>query len=85
MYLGIDIGTSSVKTVLFDRDQRLVGQASQGLSVSRPHPGWSEQDPEDWWRGVEATIGTLAREHGLAGPARHRALGADARGGLPRP
>ena len=67
MYLGIDIGTSSVKTVLFDRDQRLVGQASQGLSVSRPHPGWSEQDPEDWWRGVEATIATLAREHGLAG------------------
>ena len=67
MYLGIDIGTSSVKTVLFDRDQRLVGQASQGLSVSRPHPGWSEQDPEDWWRGVEATIGALAREHGLAG------------------
>ena len=51
MYLGIDIGTSSVKTVLFDRDQKLVGQASQGLSVSRPHPGWSEQDPEDWWRG----------------------------------
>ncbi len=65
MYLGIDIGTSSVKTVLFDRDQRLVGQASQALRVSRPHPGWSEQDPEDWWRAVEGTIGTLAREHGL--------------------
>ena len=67
MYLGIDIGTSSVKTVLFDRDQRLIGQASQSLTVSRPHPGWSEQDPEDWWRAVEGTIGTLAREHGLKG------------------
>src|SRR4249920_3918799 len=67
MYLGIDIGTSSVKTVLFDRDQRLIGQASQSLGVSRPQPGWSEQDPEDWWRAVEGTIGTLAREHGLAG------------------
>lgn len=67
MYLGIDIGTSSVKTVLFDRDQRLVGQASQHLSVSRPHPGWSEQDPEDWWKATEATIAALAREHGLAG------------------
>ncbi len=67
MYLGIDIGTSSVKTVLFDRDQQLVGQASQALTVSRPHPGWSEQNPEDWWRAVEGTIGTLAREHGLGG------------------
>lgn len=67
MYLGIDIGTSSVKTVLFDRDQKLVGQASRGLTVNRPHPGWSEQDPEAWWRAVEETIGALAREHGLAG------------------
>jgi xylulokinase len=67
MYLGIDVGTSSVKTVLFDRAQRLVGQASHALKVSRPRPGWSEQDPEDWWRGVEATIGALAREHGLSG------------------
>jgi xylulokinase len=67
MYLGIDIGTSSVKTVLFDRDQRLIGQASQALRVSRPHPGWSEQDPESWWRAVEGTIDALAREHGLAG------------------
>ena len=67
MYLGIDIGTSSVKTVLFDRDQKLIGQASQPLKVSRPRPGWSEQDPEDWWQGVEATIGALARDHGLEG------------------
>ncbi len=67
MYLGIDIGTSSVKTVLFDRDQRLIGQASQPLAVSRPHPGWSEQDPEAWWKAVEGTIGTLARDHGLKG------------------
>ncbi len=64
-YLGIDIGTSSVKTVLFDRDQRLIGQASQPLAVSRPRPGWSEQDPEAWWRAVETTIDVLAREHGL--------------------
>ncbi len=67
MYLGIDIGTSSVKTVLFDRDQRLVGQASEALSVQRPHPGWSEQDPEAWWAAVEKTIDALAAAHGLAG------------------
>jgi len=33
MYLDIDIGTSSVKTVLFDRDQKLIAQASQSLTV----------------------------------------------------
>lgn len=67
MYLGIDIGTSSVKTVLFDREQRLLGQASQSLSVQRPHPGWSEQDPQAWWDAVEMTIDEIARAHDLAG------------------
>jgi xylulokinase len=66
MYLGIDIGTSSVKTVLFDRDQNLLAQASQGLTVQRPHAGWSEQDPQAWWDAIEATIDAIARAHGLA-------------------
>jgi xylulokinase len=66
MYLGIDIGTSSVKTVLFDRDQRLLAQASQSLGVQRPQPGWSEQDPESWWTAVEATIDAVAARHPLA-------------------
>jgi xylulokinase len=65
MYLGIDVGTSSVKTVLFDRDQKLIGQASRPLSVARPQPGWSEQDPEAWWAAVEGTIDTLASRHPL--------------------
>lgn len=67
MYLGIDIGTSSVKTVLFDRGQRLLAQASEPLTIQRPHPGWSEQDPEAWWRAVLATIDAVARQHPLAG------------------
>jgi xylulokinase len=65
MYLGIDIGTSSVKAVLFDRDQRLLASASAPLTVSRPEPGWSEQDPEDWWRATEGVIGQIARERPL--------------------
>lgn len=48
MYLGIDLGTSSVKALLIDADQRVVGSATAPLKVSRPHPGWSEQDPNDW-------------------------------------
>lgn len=65
MYLGIDIGTSSVKTVLIDADQRLVGQASAALAVARAQPGWSEQDPEDWWRAVVASVDEIATQHPL--------------------
>ncbi len=67
MYLGIDIGTSSVKTVLFDREQRLIDQASESLAVQRPHPGWSEQDPDAWWSAVEKTIDSIASRNPLAG------------------
>ncbi len=67
MYLGLDIGTSSVKAALFDADQRLIGQASHPLEVSRPLPGWSEQEPEAWWRGTLATVDALAAAHGLGG------------------
>ena len=40
-YLGIDIGTSSIKVVLLDAEQHEHGVASRPLSVSRPAPGWS--------------------------------------------
>jgi sugar (pentulose or hexulose) kinase len=53
-FLGLDIGTSSIKALLVDADQRVVAEASTPLSVSRPHPLWSEQDPGDWIEGVEA-------------------------------
>jgi xylulokinase len=66
MYLGIDLGTSSVKTVLFDRDQKLIASASEPLTVSRPRPGWSEQQPEAWWDAVEMTVDAIAREHELS-------------------
>ena len=61
-YLGLDIGTSSVKALLVDADQRVAAEASAPLSVSRPHPFWSEQDPDDWVKGVEATVAAIRRE-----------------------
>ena len=63
MYLGIDCGTSSVKSVLMDEEQRIVASASAPLEVSRPHDGWSEQDPEDWTRATEATFAELSASH----------------------
>jgi xylulokinase len=63
MYLGIDIGTSSLKAVLMDRNQRILGSRSADLEVSRPHPGWSEQDPESWWTACLAVLDGLAKDH----------------------
>lgn len=62
-WLGIDIGTSGVKTVIMDEHQVIVASAHAGLDVQRPHPGWSEQVPEDWWTAVCATMDELAGSH----------------------
>jgi xylulokinase len=59
MFLGLDIGTSAVKAVLVNEMQQVVAQGSVPLSVSRIRDGWSEQDPEDWWRACVEVV------HGL--------------------
>ena len=46
MYIGLDIGTSSVKAVLMDEGQAVVASRTAPLDVARPHAGWSEQDAE---------------------------------------
>jgi xylulokinase len=63
MYLGIDIGTSSVKAVLVDERNAIIAQSQASLSVSRPHPLWSEQDPDAWWDATGTAILDLPAEH----------------------
>ncbi len=63
MYIGIDIGTSEVKALLLGPDQRVIGSAGAALSVSRPHPGHSEQDPADWWTATQAALAALRAAH----------------------
>ena len=58
-FLGLDIGTSSVKALLVDLEQRVLAEASIPLSVSRPHPLWSEQNPDHWVEGVEAAVAAI--------------------------
>ncbi len=58
-FLGLDIGTSSVKALLLDDSQRILAVGSAGLSVSRPRPLWSEQNPHDWWDGLLACVAQL--------------------------
>lgn len=62
-WLGIDLGTSSVKTVIVDDAQKVLASAHAALDVSRPEPGWSEQNPDDWWRATENTMDVLAAKH----------------------
>ena len=52
LYVGIDLGTSGVKLLLVAADGKILAENTQGYPVSYPHPGWSEQDPEDWFSAV---------------------------------
>ncbi len=66
MYLGIDLGTSGVKATLIAADQRVVASRQAPLQVSRPAPGWSEQQPSDWIEATEAAVAALGARHPAA-------------------
>ena len=63
MYIGIDIGTSEVKALLLAPDQRVVGTAGAALTVARPQPGHSEQDPAQWWAATQSALDGLRAAH----------------------
>lgn len=66
MFIGLDLGTSGLKGVLINADQRVLAEATSPLTVSRPHPGWSEQSPADWIASAEAVLDALAANRSLA-------------------
>ena len=92
--LGIDLGTSGVKAALLADDDRVVASVSRPLAVNHPHPGWSEQDPEDWWRATCDALDALKAQQpqalsdvaaiGLSGQM-HGATLLDAKGAVLRP
>lgn len=65
MYIGIDLGTSGVKAILLDEQGNVVASQTEKLTVSRPHPLWSEQDPEHWWLATDRAIKALGAQHSL--------------------
>ena len=65
--LGIDIGTSSVKVVLTDRQGRRLGEHSRKHEIVQERPGYVEQDAEDaWWQGAKEGIIRCLKESGVA-------------------
>ncbi len=55
LYIGVDLGTSSVKLLLMNEEGQIINVVSREYPLSFPNPGWSEQNPEDWFR--ETMIG----------------------------
>ena len=54
--LGIDIGTSAVKVLLLGLDGDVLAECAASYPTARPHSGWAEQSPADWWRATLAAI-----------------------------
>ena len=75
LYIGIDLGTSACKFLLTDEKGNILNIVSEEYPLEFPQPGWSQQDPSDWWKAVKllegfdagkvAGIGCGGQMHGL--------------------
>ena len=86
--VGIDVGTTGVKAVAVSPDGEFLGRSEEGYPVSMPRQGWSEQDPEAWWRATESALERLGVADvagiGLSGQM-HGLVVLDADGNVLRP
>jgi xylulokinase len=65
--VGLDVGTTGVKAVAVSPSGEVVARAERSYPLSTPQPGWSEQDPDDWWRASEEALGELGVEPAAVG------------------
>ncbi len=63
--LGIDLGTSGTKTVLFRQNGEVVASATVEYPMSQPQNGWAEQEPSDWWNAAVITLDKVVHESGV--------------------
>src|SRR5690349_21055968 len=63
--VGLDVGTTSVKGIAIDPGGSVVHVAERGYPLSTPRPGWSEQDPEDWWRAAAEVLDECEADRAL--------------------
>ncbi len=64
-YLGIDLGTSSVKVLVIDDKNKIIGDASREYPVYYPQEKWAEQNPEDWWSETKKCIQDVVRDYAI--------------------
>ena len=57
--LAVDVGTSSLKAVVYDCQGSLLASASRRYETHSPQPGWAETDPNDWWEALTGTVQEL--------------------------
>ncbi len=62
--VGIDVGTTATKGIAIDPDGEVLARAEAEYQLSTPRPGWSEQNPEDWWKATETVLAQLAKDAG---------------------
>ncbi|MCE3247332.1 MAG: carbohydrate kinase [Geminicoccaceae bacterium] len=65
--VGIDVGTTSTIGILIDTDGRTLALASRPTDLHSEHPGWAEEDPEQWWRNACAVTRELLQRAGRQG------------------
>ncbi len=62
LYIGVDLGTSAVKLLLMNGEGKIQKIVSKEYPLYFPNPGWSEQKPEDWWKGTMEGLEELLSE-----------------------
>jgi xylulokinase len=62
--VGLDVGTGGARAVAVDESGEIVAEASSEYPLHSPRPGWTEQDPADWWEGAKEALGKVAADAG---------------------
>lgn len=74
VFLGIDVGTSGTKTLAIREDGQILASATREYPLYSPHPGWSEQNPEDWWNAVIESVRAVLSQGNIA-PSEVKGIG----------
>lgn len=82
LLIGVDIGSSNVKAVLFDNKCRVLASELREYRTIVPRPGWTEYDPNEWWECVKITISSAIRKSNID-PSRIAGIGVSSLGASP--
>lgn len=80
LVLGVDVGTSALKVLVWRPGGESVARGSATYQVNHPHPGWTEQDPDQWWRAMATATRSAVSAAGVD-PRNIRALALSTQGG----